>query len=332
MTLPNFSSPLPTAMPPGAAKEGLRLLLKARLTEEAIAAKYPEQNMRCPVHLSIGQEATAVGVSLCLKNDDTVVSTHRCHAHYLAKGGSVRAMMAELFGRSTGCSKGKGGSMHLIDDAVGMMGSSAIVGGSIPLAVGMALAFQLRKEPRVAVAYFGDGAVEQGVFHESLNFAALRKLPVLFVCENNEYATLSHLRARQPEGVSIASRAAAYGLPGVEFDGTDLSAVYAAAKAAVDRARNSEGPTLLVGRVYRWKEHVGPNEDHVLGVRTKEELDAWKAQDPVPRWRDAVVASGIVTPQESERMAAELNAEISEAIRQAEIDPYPAAEALMQDI
>src|SRR5213594_4101215 len=220
-----------TSIPPERLKAFYVQMARIRRAEEAIVALYAEQEIRCPTHLAIGQEAVAVGVCQALRDGDTVLSGHRCHAHYLAKGGSTRGMFAELYGKATGCCGGKGGSMHLTTPEVGMLGASAIVAGSVPLAVGSALAASLRGIDEVAVAFFGDAAMEQGVTHESLAFAALRRLPVLFVCENNLYATNSPLTARQV-AKDIAPRGAAHGVPGVIVDGNDVVAVYNAALAA----------------------------------------------------------------------------------------------------
>ncbi len=219
-------------------------MLRIRRIEEAIAEEYPKKEMRCPVHLSIGQEAVAVGVAAHLTNDDRVFSNHRCHAHYLAKGGDLRAMIAELFGKAAGCSAGKGGSMHLAAPDRGMMGASALVGGTIPLAVGSALDAHLRGIARVSVAFFGDGGSEEGVFYESLNFSALKKLPVIFVCENNLYATYSHQSTRQARS-EIHTRGETFGVPGKFVDGNDVEAVWNAAKEASNRARQGHGPTVL---------------------------------------------------------------------------------------
>src|SRR5881397_3734437 len=243
-------------------------MTRIRRAEEAIVARYPEQEIRCPTHLAIGQEAVAVGVCQTLRDGDTVLSGHRCHAHYLAKGGSTRGMFAELYGKATGCCGGKGGSMHLASPETGMLGASAIVAGTVPIAVGAALAAALRGSDDVSVAFFGDAGIEQGVTHESLAFAALRRLPVVFVCENNLYATLTPLSKRQVSA-DIWPRAVAHGLPGVSVDGNDVLAVYEAAAHAVARARAGDGPTFIEAKTYRWREHVGPNFDvevraHVL--------------------------------------------------------------------
>jgi pyruvate dehydrogenase E1 component alpha subunit len=293
-----------------------------RKAEEKIVALYPEQEIRCPTHLSIGQEATAVGVCAALRATDVIYSGHRCHAHYLAKGGDLRAMMAELYGRVTGCARGKGGSMHLVDPAAGAMGASAIVGGSMPLAVGSALAGRLRGRDTVAVAFFGDGATEEGVFHESVSFAALHRLPVLFACENNFYATYSPLPSRQVAD-NIFERVTPLGVPGVRVDGNDVTAVYRAAAGAVERARRGEGPTLLEMRTYRWRDHVGPNFDIGVGYRAQAELDAWMARDPVAALAQALEARGVLPATERAAIDAQIDAAIDDAVTFAKASPFP---------
>ncbi|CAI2717032.1 thiamine pyrophosphate-dependent dehydrogenase E1 component subunit alpha [Nitrospina watsonii] len=269
-------------------------LVRIRMTEEAIADEYAQQEMRCPVHLSIGQEAAAVGVSACLEDTDVAFSTHRCHSHYLGKGGNLNAMIAELYGKRTGCAQGLGGSMHLIDQSVGMLGASAIVGGSIPLAVGAALTFKLDGANHIAVAYFGDGACEEGVLHESLNFAALHKLSVLFVCENNFVATSSHLLARRPLD-NIHEHGNVFGVPGIRTDGNDLGEVYSAAKRAVARAREGIGPTLIEARTFRMMRHVGPQQDKNTGIRTEQLWEEWEQKCPVRRFEDLCLKNGWLT-------------------------------------
>jgi acetoin:2,6-dichlorophenolindophenol oxidoreductase subunit alpha len=312
-------------------------MLLIRRVEERIIEQYLAQNeslsrgeevahaIRCPTHLSIGQEAAAVGVCAALSDDDSAFSTHRCHAHYLAKGGSVGRMMAELFGRATGCSRGKGGSMHLVDASVGMLGASAIVGGSIPLALGAALSYQLRAEPRVSVAFFGDGAVEQGVFHEAMNLAALRKLPVILACENNFYATLSHVSARQT--MPIAERAESYGMPGIAMDSDDVLAVAQVARNAADRARSGAGPTLLEIRAYRWMSHVGTEHDTGKMRRSPEELEAWRARCPIARARRELARAG-ASEEELRGMEERVRRVVEDAVRSAEAADEPAAAEL----
>lgn len=306
-------------------------MVRIRKAEEAIVALYAEQEIRCPTHLSIGQEAVAVGVCQALTLRDIVLSGHRCHAHYLAKGGNLNAMFAELYGKATGCARGKGGSMHLVWPQTGMLGASAIVAGTVPIAVGRALASGLKGSDEVAAAFFGDAAVEQGVTHESLNFASLRRLPVVFVCENNLYATHSPLSARQPTP-EIAPRAAAYHMPGVMVDGNDVVEVYLAARAAVERARGGEGPTLIEAKTYRWREHVGPNYDINLGYRSQAELDAWVARDPVLIQAHRLEALGILTPAERAAVDAQGESEVAAAVQYAKASPFPEPGALYADV
>lgn len=292
-------------------------LILIRLTEEAIVAEYGNQEMKCPVHLSIGQEAVAVGVCEALEHTDVAFSTHRCHSHYLAKGGELNAMIAELYGRKTGCAAGLGGSMHLIDERVGMMGASAIVGGSIPLAVGAALSFKMDKAPHVAVTFFGDGASEEGVFHESLSFAALHKLPVLFICENNFAATASPLEARRPID-NIFEHGKVFGIPGVRVDGNQLPEVLQAAQEAVERARAGNGPSLIEARTYRWMKHVGPEEDKTSGNRTPEEWEQWKQKCPVKQFEALALKEGWLQQDEMERTRNKIQAKLETAFQLAQ--------------
>ena len=303
-------------------------LIRVRLTEEAIVAEYGNQEMKCPVHLSIGQEAAAVGVCVALKDSDVAFSTHRCHSHYLAKGGDLNAMIAELYGKKTGCAAGLGGSMHLVDERVGMMGASAIVGGSIPLAVGAALKFKLDRLPHVAVAFFGDGASEEGVFHESMNFAALKKLPVLFVCENNGFAQTTSTDY-SVGGNDIAARGAAYGMPGVVIDGQDVLAVYEAADEAFKRARAGEGPTLLECQTYRYFGHF---EGDNLKYRTREEEAKFKARDCIERFRETVVSQDLVNSAELEGIDEQVREVLADAIQFAAESPVPKPEEILDDV
>jgi len=295
-----------------------RRLLLLRRTEERIVAEYPKYEMRSPAHIYMGQEAVAVGVCAALEKKDSLFPYYRSHGWYLAKGGDIRAMIAELHGRQTGCSGGWGGSMHLIDLRAGVMGTSAIVAGSMSHAVGAALAFGAKKTGAIAAVCFGDGGAEEGVFHESLNFAALRRLPVVFVCENNLYATNTHIRFRQAQP-GIYRFAAAYGIHGAQVDGNDVLKVYAEASRAVERARRGEGPSLLEFATYRYLEHCGIYEDYELGHRTAEEANRWKAQDPLLKAQD------FVTAQERERMETEIRQTIDEAFEFARKSPFPAS-------
>ncbi len=302
------------------------------MVEEKIAELYPEQEMRCPVHLCVGQEAVAVGVCAALQNNDRVLSGHRSHGPYLARGGNLDAMMAELYGRATGCSLGMGGSMHLVDLAVGFMGSAPIVGSTIAIAVGTAFGAQMRAEPRVTVVFFGDGAVEEGVFHESLNFAALRNLPVVFVCENNLYSVYSPLSVRQPRGRPIVDLARGLGVESHRGDGNDVIEVYALAAGAIGRARKGLGPTFLELETYRWREHCGPNYDNDLGYRTPAEFEEWKGRCPVQCFKSRLLDDGLMTERLSGELIAELESEIRRAVAFAKASPYPSQQLLHEHV
>ena len=257
-----------------------RKMLRIRRIEEAIADRYSEWEMRCPMHLSIGQEAVAVGVSSALSNEDLAFSGHRAHAHYLAKGGDLKALLAEMYGMSSGCCGGRGGSMHLTDLSVGFQASTPIVGGTIPVAVGAAWAMQKNGVDAVSVVFFGDGCFEEGVVHESLNYAALKSLPVIFVCENNEYSVYTQLRHRQPKR-EIYKIARAHGLSAYVEDGNDVVTVEKIASMAISNARKGDGPQFLEFYTHRWREHCGPNEDDDLGYREDGELQSWKTRCPL---------------------------------------------------
>ncbi len=256
-------------------------ILRIRLVEEAIAGEYPKQEMRCPVHLSIGQEAAAVGICQALRSDDWVFSAHRCHAHYLAKGGDLTRMLAEIYGRSIGCVGGRGGSMHLSDLDSGFVAATPIVGSTIPIAVGAALTSQLNATSRVVVAFFGEAAVETGVLHESINFACVRKLPVIFACENNQYSVYSPMEVRQPGNRRPSEAAAGHGLPTSVVDGNDVQAVWVASTDAVARARAGDGPTFIEMPTYRSRQHCGPDFDDDLQYRPPGEVASWSERDPV---------------------------------------------------
>ena len=258
-------------------------MLRIRMVEEALAAKYSSEEMRCPLHLCIGQEAIAVGVTSVLDPTDIVFSNHRAHGHYLAKGGSLGEMVAEIFGRENGCCGGRGGSMHLIDKSVGFMGSTPIVGGTVPLAVGAAFKFWISGESKVAIIFFGDGCFEEGVVHESLNFAALHKLPIIFICENNNFSVYTPLSDRQPKR-PIHSIASAHGLHAEYGDGNDVLTVVEKTRRAVHRARSGDGPSFLEFSTYRWREHCGPSFDDNLNYRSNLEIEAGLAQCPIERF------------------------------------------------
>lgn len=301
----------------------LRTMWRIRMVEEAIAARYAEGKMRCPTHLSTGQEAVPAALAECLHSTDYAVSTHRGHAHYLAKGGSLPAMLAEIYGKVTGCARGRGGSMHLIDTEVGFMGTSAIVGNSIPIGVGLGLSLQLQGQRALSCVLFGDGATEEGAYYESLNFAAVRKLPVLFICENNLYSVYSPLSVRQPPGRSIARVAQSLGLDAEVTDGNDAVAVCDAVAKAADQIRAGEGPRLLEFSVYRWREHCGPEFDNHLGYRSVEEFEAWRAREPIGHLRRLLVQQGVDAGRLESAWRQELQAEIASAFEFAESSPFP---------
>lgn len=307
-------------------------MLRIRMVEERIAQLYPEQQMRCPVHLCIGQEAIAAGVSAHLTADDYVLSGHRSHGHYLAKGGDLRRMVAELYGKATGCCRGKGGSMHLVDLSVGFLGAVPIVGSTIPIAVGAAFGSMMRGESRVVVVFFGDGATEEGVLHESLNFAALKRLPVVFVCENNLYSVYSPLSVRQPEGREVFWLARGHGMEGHQGDGNDAAEVYACAGRAIQRARQGLGPTFLEFKTYRWLEHCGPSYDNALGYRTESECAMWQQRCPIERLRRRLFNEGALCNQAVEAMVGKLRAEIEDAVAYAHESPIPDKQVMMQHI
>ena len=256
-------------------------MYRIRLTEETIADRYHEGKMRCPTHLSIGQEAISVGVCSNLSNQDTVLSTHRAHAHYLAKGGNLKRMIAEIYGKRTGCSKGMGGSMHLIDKSVGFMGSTAIVANTIPVAVGIGLSLKLKKSKSISCVFFGDGAIEEGVFYESVNFAVVHQLPVLFVCENNLYSVYSGLEVRQPKDRKIHEMVSAMGIHTHHEDGNNVRKVFNKVSKVKENIYRGDGPQFIEFNTYRWREHCGPNYDNDIGYRLESEFKKWKNKDPL---------------------------------------------------
>jgi pyruvate dehydrogenase E1 component alpha subunit len=258
-------------------------MYRIRSVEEAISKNYKKAKMRCPTHLSTGQEAVSSAFSLCIKKNDFAVSTHRGHAHFLAKGGNLNSMIAEIYGKSSGCSKGKGGSMHLIDLKVNFMGTSAIVGNSIPVGVGLGLSAKLNNTKQISTIFFGDGAIEEGVFYESLNFAVLKKLPVLFICENNLYSVYSNLSVRQPTGRDIYKMVSGMGIQSSYCDGNDPINSYNILKEKIKLIRNNLGPQFIEFSTYRWREHCGPEFDNHIGYRTKKEFMDWKKPDPLKK-------------------------------------------------
>lgn len=307
-----------------------RTMLKIRMFEERVADLVEAGEIKTPCHLYIGQEAVATGVCAALQRDDYVWGGHRSHGHYLAKGGNLKSMMAEIYGKATGCSKGRGGSMHLIAPEVGILGTVPLVSATIPLAVGAGLASKLRSDGRVSVSFFGDGATEEGHFHESVNLAALYRLPVIFVCENNFYASHMSLLERRAKD-NIVQAAEAHGIPGVRLDGNDILAVYNAAVEAVARAREGGGPTLLECRTYRWRGHVGPSWDMDVGVMRRDELKDWLSKDPIARARRRLEEAGMA-PATFAAMEREVREEVEDAVKFAQESPYPDSSELLSHV
>jgi len=306
-------------------------MLRIRLVEEAIAERYSEQEMRCPMHLCIGQEAVASGVCTTLAPQDIVFSNHRAHGHYLAKGGSLNAMIAELYGRKSGCCGGRGGSMHLIDLSVGFMGATPIVGGTIPLAVGAAWAASLRKTNQLITVFFGDGCFEEGVVHEAMNFAALHSLPIIFVCENNDFSVYTRRRDRQPLR-EIYPIARAHGLHVDHGDGNNVEVVMEKTDAACNRARNGDGPQFLEFKVFRWREHCGPNYDHDLKYRDEIEISEGIDSCPIKLFGDILKNRKLLDSSIDNVIREEIQQEILIAFNFALESPCPTLQDGMEKV
>jgi len=298
-------------------------MFETRVSELFAAGKVPGF-----VHLYVGEEGVATGVCANLRASDYITSTHRGHGHLIAKGGDVKLMMAELFGKKTGYCKGKGGSMHIADVGLGILGANGIVGAGPPLATGAALACQYQARADVAVCFFGDGASNQGTTHEAMNLATCWKLPVVFINENNLYG-ISSCTVNSMCVPNIADRAAAYDMPGVTVDGNDVMAVYEAAREAIERARRGQGPTLIECKTYR---HRGHFEGDPCVYRQPKELEEWKEKDPIPRFEKKLVQLGVLTPEKIEEIKSAMKTSIVEAERFAEESPYPNAEDLLHDV
>ncbi|MFC1964270.1 thiamine pyrophosphate-dependent dehydrogenase E1 component subunit alpha [Chloroflexota bacterium] len=299
-----------------------RTMLRIQKAELKVNDLYHEDEMKTPVHLCLGQEAVAAGVCQNLNSDDYVFSNHRGHGHYLAKKGDLKAMVAELYNRATGCSRGRGGSMHIIDVSVGVLGTSSIVAGCVPIATGAALAARIRKDNRVSVAFFGDAAVEEGVVYESINFAMLKKLPVIYVCENNFYSVFSPLHKRQADG-DIYRRFEGLSIPGYRVDGNNALEVYHVAGKAIEHARKGGGPSFLECRTYRVKDHHGTGSGAEVGYRAQEEVDEWKKSCPVKNFEQFLLERGIMSAGEIKEVDLALDSEVAEAFRFAQESPLP---------
>jgi TPP-dependent pyruvate/acetoin dehydrogenase alpha subunit len=306
-----------------------RKMLTIRRFEERAIKELEAGNVYGFIHSYIGQEAIAVGVCAHLRIDDRIVSNHRGHGHCIAKGADMRYMMAEIFGKKTGYCKGKGGSMHIADFKIGMLGANGIVGAGLPIATGSAIAAQLEEKDSISVVFFGDGAVGEGEFHESLNLASIWNLPIVFVCENNMYGVntpTSYSMAAE----NVADRAAAYSMPGVTADGNDIFKVYETAREAVRRARAGEGPSLIEFKTYRWRAHF--EGGGMPDLRPKDELEEWKKKCPVAFMERQLINMGIMTPDELKQLDSEIMSHVQEAVDFAVQSPEPAPEDAMEDI
>ncbi|OGL06840.1 MAG: pyruvate dehydrogenase (acetyl-transferring) E1 component subunit alpha [Candidatus Rokubacteria bacterium RIFCSPLOWO2_02_FULL_68_19] len=303
-------------------------MLRVRLFEERARELYAGGRIPGFIHLSVGQEAVAVGVCAALRRDDYLLSTHRGHGHLIAKGGSLRALMAELYGKATGCCKGKGGSMHIADASVGYLGANGVLAAGCVLAPGVGLSIQMRKTDQVVVAIFGDGAANRGPFHEGVNLAALWRAPAVFVCENNRWASTT-AQAVSTAGGSIAQRAAGYGIPGVTVDGNEVLAVFEAVGEAVARARRGEGPSLVEAQTIRW---LGHYEGDPQLYRGKDEVAEGRSRDPVGRLRQVLEERNLLDAAHAVRIEAAVKGEIDDAVAFAEASPLPDARAAFEDL
>lgn len=308
-------------------KTMLYSMLRIRRVQERIEREYLDDQMKTPVHLCIGQEAIAVGVCEALNKEDYISSNHRGHGHYLAKGGDLRALIAELHCKKTGCSRGFGGSMHIIDKDVGHLGSSSIVAGGIPIGTGMALSSKMQNQQKVSVVFFGDGAADEGVLYESINFAILHRLPVIYVLENNKWAVCSPLRNRQATK-NIFHKADKTDLWTADIDGNDVRAVYTASIQAVERAKQGHGPSFIECDTYRILGHAGCLEQDPEGYRECQEIDAWKEKCPIDRLEKELKDSGVINASLVDRWEAKIRDEINDAFAFAKESPLPGSEDL----
>ncbi|HHY56403.1 MAG TPA: pyruvate dehydrogenase (acetyl-transferring) E1 component subunit alpha [Chloroflexi bacterium] len=306
----------------------LHQMLLIRAFEEAAEQLYLQGLMHGTMHLSIGQEGSAVGACAALRPTDYILSTHRGHGHCIAKGARADQMMAEFFGKETGYCRGRGGSMHIADVSTGNLGANGIVAGGVPMAAGVGLSIQMQRQDRVVLVFFGDGATNEGAFHESLNLAAIWNLPVIYFCENNQYAmSMAITRASKVE--KLSDRAAAYGMPGVTVDGNDLLAVYRATQEAVERARCGDGPTLIEAQTYRWKGHSKSDKQR---YRTKEEVKEWQERDPIARLARQMMAAGMLSEAAFAQLQTQVDAEIAAAIEFAKSSPEPDPATILEGV
>jgi len=306
-------------------------MMKIRMFEERVAELLLAGEIKCPTHLYIGQEAIAAGVCANLRKDDYAFGTYRSHGFYIAKGGDLNGLMAELLGKATGCSRGKGGSMHVVAPEIGILGTSAIVGGTIPLAVGCAMAMKLKNSDRIIVSFFGDGATDEGVFYESVSFASLKKLPIVFVCENNFYSTHLPLRFRQPAD-NIWQRVRTFKIPALRVDGNDVVAVYLTSRKAIEYARSKQGSFFIECRTYRWRAHVGPWDDIDVGFRTRKEVDKWKKRCPIKKLERALLERQTLNTEKKDEIRTEIEHEVAHAYELARRSTCPNRNELQENV
>lgn len=302
-----------------------RTMVRIRLCEESLVPPILSGEIKCPVHLYSGQEAIAAGVCAALTGKDYIFGTHRSHGHYLAKGGSLKKLVAEIYCKETGCSKGRGGSMHVIAPEFGILGAAPIVAGTISLAVGAALAAKIRKEKRVSVSFFGDGACGEGVLYESLNFAALKKLPVIFVCENNLYSTHMPLRECRPD-IPIYKIGIPFGIKSYRVNGNDVLKVFTSAKKAVDFCKKGQGPVFIEFLTYRFRGHVGPDDNiqgHHTDIRPINEVEKWRKCDPLLKFESYLLKNNISKKKDLEKIKIEIETEVHNAHVYARKSPFP---------
>lgn len=312
-------------------KDLLKKMIWVRLVQEAIIAEYPKQQMRCPVHLCIGQEANSVGVSQNLRPDDLVFGGHRYHGPYLARGGNLDRMISEFYGKENGCTSGFGGSMHLIDRSVGVEGAVPILGSSMSIAVGAALSVQLRKQDRLVVAFIGDAIPEEGIFHESMNMASVKNLPFLVYCENNGLSTMTSLQTRQPNR-PLTDVAKAHGIRSWNADGNDVESVVQISAEAAAYVRTEGKPAFVEAKTFRWREHCGPSYDFDLGFRSETEVRSYETSCPIAKWQKKLLDEALVSEQEIVGWRSEMKERVDASMAQAQKAAFPDPERTFRSV
>lgn len=308
-----------------------REMVRIRLTEELLGEKVLAGEVKTPCHLCIGQEAVAVGICSALKKTDYVFGNHRSHGHYLAKGGNLKTLLAEIYGKAAGCSKGRGGSMHIIDTRAGFMGAQPLVAGTISIATGAALASQIKREKWIVVSFFGDGAVEEGVFHEALNFAALKKLPIIYVCENNLYSSHLHIKERRRLN-NIYAHGRLHNVKSMRVDGQDVIKIFCLIKKILPEIRNGNGPILIEAMTYRFRGHVGAidniGDQHTKDIRNPKEIAKWMKKDPLDMLKRHIIMNNLLSQSTVQILRKKIEREVQEAYLFAKKAPYPSPKKL----